>query len=374
MRDPRIKELAHLLVNHSTTLKKGEHIFIESFDIPEEMTIAVIEEARKVGAYPHVALRSGKINRALVDGAESTQLDTWADCDLHRMKKMDAYLGIRGSDNVSEMAAVPDESIKAYGRQYGKPVHHAERVNNTKWCVLRWPSSSMAQLAQMSTPEFEDFYFRVCTLDYPKMESAAKKLAQRMSTTNEVHIVGPGDTDLRFCITGIPVHACCGDKNIPDGEVFTAPVRDSVEGVVHYNTPTIYNGVSFQSIRLRFEKGRIVEATADSSNNEELEKIFDTDEGARYVGEFAIGFNPHILEPMKDILFDEKIAGSFHFTPGNCYDDASNGNDSEIHWDLVCIQRPEYGGGTIAFDGEIIRKDGIFVAEELKGLNPENLA
>ena len=232
----------------------------------------------------------------------------------------------------------------------------------------------MAQLAQMSTPEFEDFYFRVCTLDYPKMESAAKKLAQRMSTTNEVHIVGPGDTDLRFCITDIPVHACCGDKNIPDGEVFTAPVRDSVEGVVHYNTPTIYNGVSFQSIRLRFEKGRIVEATADSSNNEELEKIFDTDEGARYVGEFAIGFNPHILEPMKDILFDEKIAGSFHFTPGNCYDDASNGNDSEIHWDLVCIQRPEYGGGTIAFDGEIIRKDGIFVAEELKGLNPENLA
>ena len=286
---------------------------------------------------------------------------------------MDAYLGIRGSNNVSEMSSIKPDAMKEYGKHYMKPVHFGQRVNHTKWCVLRWPNASMAQLAQMSTPEFEDFYFRVCTLDYGRMNTAAEVLAARMSRADQVHIEGPGDTDLRFSIKDIPVIPCCGDKNIPDGEVFTAPVRDSIEGVVHYNTPTIYNGKSFENIRLTFKEGRIVESTCDNGDDEALAKIFDTDEGARYVGEFAIGFNPHILEPMKDILFDEKIAGSFHFTPGQAYDEASNGNKSDIHWDLVCIQRADYGGGTISFDGEVIRKDGLFVTEELLPLNPDRL-
>ena len=231
----------------------------------------------------------------------------------------------------------------------------------------------MAQLAGMSTPEFEDFYFRVCTLDYAKMETAAQALANRMANVDRVSIQGPDATDLTFSIKGIPKIPCCGDKNIPDGEVFTAPVRDSINGVLEYNTPTIYNGISFENVRFKFVNGRIEEATSASGNDEELNKILDTDDGARFIGEFAIGFNPHILEPMKDILFDEKIAGSFHFTPGQAYKEAGNGNDSEIHWDLVCIQRPEYGGGTIAFDGEVIRKDGRFVVDDLLPLNPENL-
>ena len=373
MRDPRMNELAQLLVKHSTSLKKGEHVLIEAFDIPEAMTLALIEEVRKVGGHPHVALRSNLIMRGLIDGAEDDQLTTWAASDLARMKAMDAYIGIRGSDNVSEMSSVHGDSVQAHGKHYGKPVHHAERVNNTKWCVLRWPSSSMAQLAQISTPEFEDFYFNVCTLDYGRMLTAAEALASRMSKVDQVHIQGPGETDLRFSIKDIPVIPCCGDKNIPDGETFTAPVKDSVEGVIHYNTPTIYNGMSFENIRLTFKKGQIVECSCDGGDDAELEKIFDTDPGARYVGEFAIGFNPYILEPMKDILFDEKIAGSFHFTPGQAYDEASNGNSSDIHWDLVCIQRPDYGGGTISFDGEIIRKDGRFVVPDLEPLNPENL-
>ena len=197
-----------------------------------------------------------------------------------------------------------------------------------------------------------------------------------MAKTDKVHIKseskGPGETDLHFSIKNIGVIPCCGDKNVPDGECFTAPVRDSVNGVLHYNTSTVYNGQTFENVRLVFRNGRIVEASCQG-DSKKLNEIFDTDEGARYVGEFAIGFNPHITHPMKDILFDEKIAGSFHFTPGRCYEEASNGNHSEIHWDLVCIQRSDFGGGTIAFDGEIVRRDGLFVVDDLKGLNPDRL-
>ncbi|MBL1216937.1 MAG: aminopeptidase [Planctomycetes bacterium] len=372
MIDPRITKLANLLINFSTNLQKGEHILIEAFDLPEEMVIACVEAAQRAGGYPHVTLRNNRVMRSLNKGAGDDQLTTWADYDRHRMKQMDAYLGIRGSQNVSEQSDVPDDQMKKVGRLYAKPVHFEERVNNTKWCVMRWPTGSMAQLAQMSTEAFEDFYFDVCTLDYAKMAAAAEHLKARMNKTDKVHLKGPGDTDLTFSIKDIPTVPCCGNMNIPDGECFTAPVRDSVNGVIHFNTPTLYNGVSFQNIRLTFRDGKVVEATCDG-DDEKLNSILDTDEGARYVGEFAIGFNPFILEPMKDILFDEKIAGSLHFTPGRCYEDASNGNQSEIHWDLIMIQRPDYGGGTISFDDEVVRKDGLFVVDDLKGLNPDQL-
>jgi aminopeptidase len=372
MTDPRITKLAELLINHSTRLQKGEHVLIEAFDIPEEMTIALIKAARKAGGHPHVALRNNRIMRALDEDAADENLQTWADYDLRRMSLMQAYIGVRGSQNVSEMAGIPDEQTKKKARLYAKPVHFERRINHTKWCVLRWPTPSMAQLAQMSTEAFEDFYFDVCTLDYARMDREAKPLADRMRRTDRVHLKGPGDTDLKFSIKDIPIIPCCGDRNIPDGEVFTAPVRQSVNGVIHFNTPTIYNGLTFNNVRLEFRDGKIVDASADQ-NSDQLNSIFNTDEGSRYVGEFAIGFNPFILEPMKDILFDEKVAGSLHFTPGRAYEEADNGNRSEIHWDLVLIQRPEYGGGTISFDDEVIRRDGVFVPRELQGLNPEAL-
>jgi aminopeptidase len=245
-----------------------------------------------------------------------------------------------------------------------------QRVNKTKWVVLRWPTSSMAQMAGMSTEAFEDFFFRVCTLNYSKMEGAMKPLVALMNDTDRVRITGPG-TDLNFSIRGISTIACSGAHNIPDGEVFSCPVKDSVQGHIQYNAPTIYQGTGFDSIKLAFKNGRITDATG--SNTKRINEILDTDDGARFIGEFALGFNPFILEPMRDILFDEKIAGSFHFTPGQAYDDADNGNRSQVHWDLVCIQRPEYGGGEIYFDDKLVRKDGKFVLEELKALNPENL-
>jgi aminopeptidase len=367
MTDPRITRLAELLITHSTRLQPGEHVLIETFDIPDAIVVALVEAARAAGGHAHVASRSNRILRALDATAADENLEVWSDCDRYRMSKMDAYIGLRGAHNVSEMSGIDPDRMKAKARLYQKPVHFDQRVNHTKWCVLRWPNPSMAQLAQMSTSAFEDFYFDVCTLDYPRMDASARALADRMQATDRVHILGPGNTDLAFSIKGIPAVPCTGSHNIPDGECFTAPVRDSINGVIHYNTPTIYNGVTFENVRLEFKDGRVVDASAEGDGD--LDTIFDTDDGSRYVGEFAIGFNPHILEPMKDILFDEKIAGSIHLTPGQAYEDADNGNRSEIHWDLVLIQRPEYGGGTITFDDELVRKDGVFTTPDLAPLN-----
>ncbi len=372
MRDPRMNELADLLTGHATAMQADEHVLIEAFDAPEAMVVALIESTRRRGAHPHVSIRNNRVLRALVEGGADAQFETMAASDLERMKRMDAYIGLRGGMNVNEMAGVPDETMKSWGRCYSNPVHMQQRVNHTRWCVLRWPTPSMAQLAGTSTEAFERFYFDVCTLDYPAMAEAASALQARMNKTDRVHLRGPGETDLRFSIDQIPAVACTGTHNIPDGECFTAPVRDSVEGVIHFNTPTVYRGIPFRNVRLVFREGRIVEHDAEVGADQ-LQAIFDTDDGARHVGEFAIGFNPHVREPMMDILFDEKIAGSLHFTPGQAYEDADNGNRSDIHWDLVLIQRPEYGGGEIIFDDEVIRRDGCFVVEDLLPLNPDRL-
>ena len=370
MLDPRLTRLAEVLVGYSTDVQAGENVLIEAFDIEPALINEVVKQVYERGGRPYVNLRSQSVMRTLLMRASEEQLKVWAEYDSHQMEKMQAYIGIRGSHNIYENSDVPDEQLKRYMSLYSHVVHSQIRVKKTKWVVLRYPNPSMAQLAGMSTEAFEQFYFDVCTMDYARMSRAMEPLKELMEKTDEVRIVGPG-TDLRFSIKGIPAIPCDGKYNIPDGEVFTAPVRDSVEGYITFNTPTPYQGFTFEQVRLEFKRGKIVQATANDT--ERLNRILDTDEGARYIGEFAIGFNPYIRNPMKDILFDEKIDGSFHFTPGQCYDEASNGNQSAIHWDMVCIQRPEYGGGEIWFDGRLIRKDGRFVVPELEGLNPENL-
>ena len=244
------------------------------------------------------------------------------------------------------------------------------RVNKTRWVVLRWPTPSMAQAANRSTEAFENFYFDVCTMDYRKMARAMVPLARRMKKADRVHLKAPG-TDLTFSIKGIGAQPCVGLRNIPDGEVFSCPVKNSVNGVIQFNAPTIYSGTRFEHVQLEFTQGKIVKAT--SSDTKRLNEILDTDAGARYVGEFSLGFNPYIQDPMCDILFDEKIAGSLHLTPGQAYEVCDNGNRSAVHWDMVLIQRPEWGGGEVWFDGELVRKDGLFVPKELKALNPANL-
>lgn len=370
MKDPRIDQLAKNLINYSIRLKKGEKVLIENFGLQKELVKALVREAYAAGGYPFVSLKDHDINRTLLLGAEEEQYEMMADFEANVMSQMDAYIGLRAGDNINEHADVPADKMKIEGATVGKKVHREIRVPKTKWVVLRYPSASMAQLAKMSTDAFEDFYFDVCNLDYGKMDKAMDNLESLMNKTDKVRITGPG-TDLTFSIKDIPAIKCSGQMNIPDGEVYTAPVRHSVNGTLTYNTPSPYQGFTFENVKLTFKDGKIVKAEANDTVR--INQILDTDEGARFIGEFAIGVNPYILHPMQDILFDEKIDGSFHFTPGQCYEDAFNGNHSNIHWDMVNIQRPDYGGGEIYFDDVLIRKDGRFVISELDDLNPENL-
>jgi aminopeptidase len=364
MYDERFDKLAKLLVEYSIRLKRNETVLIEAFDIPDEMTVALIRAARKAGGVPFAQVNHARVNRALALEASDRQLKIMATHELARMKKMNAYIAMRGSHNITELADVPPERMQLIGKKM-RPVQD-QRVKRTKWVVLRWPTPSMAQLAGMSTEAFEDFFFDVCTLDYRKLQPGMKALKGLMERTDRVQIKGPG-TDLNFSIKGIPAVICGGDRNIPDGEVFTAPVKQSVEGQLTFNAPTIYQGIAFDGIHLNFERGKIVEAS--SNETKKLNKILDSDTGARYIGEFSLGFNPRVFQPMRDILFDEKIAGSFHFTPGQAYEEADNGNRSQVHWDMVNIQRPDYGGGEIYFDGKLIRKNGEFLPKQLRSLN-----
>lgn len=368
--DSRNLQLAHNLINYSVRLQKGEKLLIELIDDGMELAQALIQEAYKVGGIPFLTIKNLKMQRELLLNATTEQMKLCAEYESLRMKNMDAYIAIRGSENVSQLSDVPADKMEIYSKYWMKPVHSDIRVPKTKWCVLRYPNGSMAQLANMSTDAFTDFYYNVCNLDYAKMGKAMDSLVKRMDNADKVRIKGKG-TDITFSIKNMPAVKCAGDCNIPDGEVYTAPIKDSVNGTITYNTPSIYQGTTFENVSFTFENGKIVKATAN--HTEALNKILDTDEGARYIGEFSFGLNPYVTFPMKDILFDEKISGSLHFTPGCAYEDADNTNRSAVHWDLVLIQTPEYGGGEIYLDDELIRKDGRFVEEDLLCLNPENL-
>ena len=368
--DPRIEKLARTLIRFSTKVQPGENILIQARNERDELVRALVRETYAVGGRPFVWLNSTSVERELAMGYTPEQLELRAEADALLMSKMQAYIGYTAIENDSEMGDVPPERMELCSRIYDERVHGQIRVPKTRWCVLRYPNPNFAQMAGMSTEAFEDFYFNVCNLDYAKMDKAMQPLKELMEKTDRVHIVGPG-TDLRFSIKGMPAIKCSGQMNIPDGEIYTAPVDGSVEGTITYNTPSIMDGFTYENVSLTFKNGRIVEST--SNDNERIKAVFDRDAGARGVGEFAIGVNPFVTFPMRDTLFDEKISGSFHFTPGCCYDDCSNGNKSCIHWDLVCIQTPEYGGGEMYFDDVLIRKDGRFVLPELDCLNPENL-
>lgn len=370
MTDPRLTKLACNLVNYSCSLKKGEKIFIEAYDLDYMLVNEIVKEVYKVGAFPFVSLYDTRIQRELLLGTSEEHSVLRAKYASFLMSDMDAYIGIRGSNNTFELSDVPSDKMGIDSKYYAFPVHHEIRVAKTKWVILRYPNPSMAQASSMSTDEFEDLYFKVCNLDYSKMDKAMDSLKAYMEKTDTVRLVTP-TTDISFSIKGIPAIKCSGDRNIPDGEIYTAPIKNSVNGVIQYNAPSMHQGLKHENVRLVVKNGKIVEAT--SNHTEALNNVLDTDEGARYFGEFSFGVNPFITKPMGDILFDEKISGSIHFTPGAAYDEAFNGNKSAVHWDLVLIMTPEYGGGEIYMDGKLVRKDGRFVIKELECLNPENL-
>ncbi len=372
MLDSRVTKLAELLVTHCTELTPKDRLLVHAFDIPEDCVAEVVRVAQKTGAQVVVRLESNLVRRQMMLGMTEANASTYAKVELAEMKEMTAYIALRGTHNYAEQSEIPGEVQSFWQRLYVTPVVFGQRVPHTKWVALRWPTPGMAQQANMSTPAFEKFYFDVCTLDYKKMEAACKPLAELMNRTDEVHLTGT-NLDLTFSIKGVGSVPCTGHRNIPDGECFSAPVKDSVNGTIQFNTVSLYQGTEFTDIRYVLKNGKIIEASA-GENTAKLNEILDTDEGARYIGEWSLGFNPYVKQPMKDTLFDEKIAGSFHFTPGNAYDPpGGNGNKSAIHWDTVFIQRPEYGGGEVWFDGKLIRKDGLFVLPDLGLLNPDQL-
>lgn len=371
MKDLRIEKLANNLLTYSVNIQKGDNILIEILGedgIP--LAKELIKRAEELGAKPQFNIVNYEMLREMLKNANEEQIKLYGEIDAKRMKKMDAYIGIKATSNTAELNGISKEVMELYNKYYTVPVHFEERVKHTKWCILRYPNYSMAQMSKMNTEDFEDFYFNVCNLDYSKMSKAMDSLKDLMNRTDKVHILG-NETDLTFSIKGIPAEKYTGTFNIPDGEVATAPIKTSVNGYITYNTETTYNGITFNNIRFEFENGKIVNATANKTK--ELNEILDTDEGARYIGEFAFGLNPYVERPMGDTLFDEKIKGSFHFTPGDSLEESDNGNRSSIHWDIVNIETPEYGGGEIYFDDVLIRKDGRFVLPELEVLNPENL-
>jgi aminopeptidase len=370
MKDERIRKLARNLLSYSCKLQKGQSVIIEGSAGAKDLIIELVNQAYEIGAFPFVRLGCGEISRAVMMGLTEEYSKRVCKYAIDMYKDADAYIGISAEDNIFESADVPNENKQIHAKFYGKPIHIDIRVAKTNWVILRYPNSAFAQLGQMSTEAFENFYFDVCNLDYAKMGKSMVNLQNLMRKTDEVRLRTP-TTDLTFSIKGQESKICAGECNIPDGEIYTAPIRDSVRGHIHFNIPSPQNGVIHNGITLEFKDGKIVKE--QSSDTAALTHELNADEGARYVGEFAFGVNPYITKPMYDILFDEKMAGSIHMAMGNCYDDVPNGNHSQNHWDMVLSMAPENGGGEIYFDGVLIRKDGRFVLPELECLNPENL-
>jgi aminopeptidase len=367
MRDPRLHTLASNLLDYSLEIKPGERVLIEGDVKSRDLMVALVEAAYERGAVPFTDIGDARLKRSWLLQSTREQMDLAVAWELRKVEDLDANLYILGGDNASEMADVPSAVMEA-SRLASEPL--MDLLMKKKWCLLRYPTSAAAQAAGMSTEAFEDFCLDVSSLDYARMSRAMDPLVELMSATDRVRILAPG-TDLNFSIKGIPVVKAAGKNNIPDGEVFTSPVLDSVNGTILFNTPSLEDGTTYERTRLVFKDGRVVES--DSSEAEKLRQTLDTDKGSRYLGEFALGMNPRIERPMKDTLYDEKIGGSLHIACGRAYEDADNGNRSSLHWDLVLIQTPVWGGGEVWFDDVLVRKDGRFVLPQLQGLNPENL-
>ncbi len=365
MNDPRIGLFAEVLVDYSTRVKKSDVVLIsaaglEAMPLVKELYALCLARGAK---YVEYSFSVPEIDRNFYDCANKQQLNYFPQHKLDFYKTLTVYIGISAGNNSMVMANTRQDAMVAY-QKLTRPLVD-QRVKHTRWVVTRYPTHAAAQEARMSLDEYEDYLFSACCIDWKAESRKQDKLKKLMDAAKQVRIVAP-DTDLRFSIEGLPGIKCDGRLNMPDGEVFSAPVRNSVQGYITYNCPSIYQGKEYNGVRFEFKDGRIVKASAGSDMTASLNRILDTDEGARYIGEFAIGVNPGIRRPMRNILFDEKIFGSIHFTPGQAYDECDNGNRSAVHWDLVRI----LSDGEIWFDDVLIQKNGRFVHRNLLELNP----
>ena len=371
--DERLNRLARLLLTYSLELQKGELFEINAALPAKPLIKAIMREAKGVGAVPFVKLTDDELERlsfAYIDPEKPDEAKAVFDQQLvwenAYWDAMAAHVDIGVDENDAELSAVDARARTMY--RTARRALRDKIIDERRWVYLHWPTFADAQKAGMCYDDFYEFFLNAALVDYEKMARDMEPLVSLMEKTDAVRIVGPG-TDLSFSIAGIPVRPCHGQRNIPDGEVYTAPVRESANGVIQYNTAAMRYGMKFANPRLVFKNGHIDEASCDG-DSAAFNEMLDADAGARYLGEFAIGVNNSVTRAIGNTLYDEKIGGSFHLTPGSCYEEADNGNHSQLHLDIVCIQTAAYGGGEIYFDGKLVRKDGLFVIDALKGLNP----
>lgn len=374
MKEKDILALARQFMGNAVNVASGDNVWIEYVgDEAKPLAQACMQEAVNAGGkgfmYNSSGVQIAAILKAAGDSDDALEKEGARRYEL--MKTMNGYIRICDENDVN-LAGIPLDDMRRYqGLVMEKATNH--RVRYTNWLVVDSPSKAFAKACGMSLKKFEEFYLKVCLVDYNRMTEAGLPLEYYMAQAEHVRLTGEG-TDISFIKKDISARLCTGKRNIPDGECFTAPDADSVNGYITYG-PSRYWGKSFPWIRLEVRDGVIVKAeSATDEMTVQLNTILDTDEGARRFGEFAIAFNPQIKKPTGNILFDEKIDGSIHLTPGQCYEDiANNGNMSKVHWDMVKIQRPDYGGGDIIMDDRLVRRNGIFMPKDLHGLNPQNL-
>lgn len=362
--------LAKNFLTQANKLQPGQKLWLEyQGEGAKPLVMACEAEIRKMGGIPHVAARGSQFVNEIVKESDA-DLEKLGQGDLATMKGMNAYIRICDIGDEGMIAASLEDQARL--RAVLKPMTD-QRVNNTRWLVVQAPTNAFAQACKMELPAFEQFYKDACLFDYSRMYKPAKVLVDLMTQARDVKIIGK-QTNLTFSIAGIGAKECYGERNIPDGECYTAPVAGTTNGTVLFG-PSKYLGKDFTQIYLEYSEGKIIKAVGGTDQETaDLNKILDMDEGSRRPGEFAIAFHPLISEPVGEILFDEKIRESWHMANGAAYEGKTdNGNRSKNHWDKVQIQRESRGGGEIWFDGRLIRKDGIFVAPELLDLNPDRL-
>jgi len=365
-----INKLAKNIVEYSLDTQKGEKVIIWGYPDSKPLMLEVGNLIRKHGAHPTFLLFDDDLVLNLLLSAEGSEsMDAVLDLGTKHyhelMDKSDSFIAIRSKNADNPYPGVSKEILQKWQMRLGSIF--AKFTNQMKWVVFDWPTQLQADKMNMEYGEFFDYVMNMSAMDYRRMEKAAVPLKELLEKTNRVRITGNG-TDLEFSIKNIPVIMGTAKNSYIDGEVYTAPVKDSINGKIKYTIPSIYLGNTFKGISFTFKNGRIVEASCEDGSDEALENILNTDEGSRFIGEFALGINRYVIKAMNDIHYDEKMITSFHLTPGNCYDDAPNGNKSAIHWDLVCDQSESAGGGEIWFDEVLIKKDGIYILPELKEL------
>lgn len=354
MFDPRWSQLGDILVNYSTRVQTGERLLItmmEADTLP--LTLAVHEQAIKAGALPQIQFASAYLERSLLRFGNQAQIDWVPELERYGMEWADAYIGLRGASNPHELAGIPADRLAAHKRAMG--VVSSLRNEHTRWVLIRVPNASFAQQAGMSLEAMMDFFFRATLRDWAEEARRFTVIRDRFQAATTVRIVGAG-TDLTLSTAGRTYAVGDGRINMPDGEIYTAPVDDSAEGVITFEFPGLYAGQTIAGIRLEFRQGKVANASAESGE-EFLHQVLALDEGASRLGEFGVGVNFGIDRFVGDILYDEKIGGTIHLALGRAYPECGGVNQSALHWDIVKDLRQS---GQIELDGEVVFKDGAF--------------